>query len=221
MSNRTSTRLALLVGAVCVFFFVRLLVSGRSRTVPSDVLQGVLIGVGLAFVTAQILARIKATNINGWMTIFGCGVPTNGMFMRAACAQIFPGPVNVPEEAMYWTTDRDGSGHVLNGRHDYVMHFPPGGLPPNDAFWSLTMGDAKNHFVANPIERYSVGDRSGLVPNADGSVDVYIQSAAPAGRESNWLPAPAGGFILWLRAYIPGAAILRGAYAVPPVVESN
>jgi len=92
VNNRTSTRLAVLVGAVCVFFFVRLFVSDRSRTVSSDVVQGVLIGAGLAFVTAQILARIKATKINGWMTIVGCGMPGNGMFMRAACAQIFPGP---------------------------------------------------------------------------------------------------------------------------------
>jgi hypothetical protein len=50
------------------------------------------------------------------------------------------------------------------------------------------MGDAKNRFVANPINRYSVSDRSGLVPNADGSVDIYIQKTAPAGHESNWLP---------------------------------
>ena len=74
------------------------------------------------------------------------------------------------------------------------MHFQPGGLPPNDAFWSLTMGDAKNRFVANPINRYSVSDRSGLVPNADGSVDIYIQNTAPTGHESNWLPAPGGKF---------------------------
>ena len=78
---------------------------------------------------------------------------------------------------------------------------------------------AKNHFVANPINRYSVSDRSGLAPNPDGSVDIYIQNAAPAGHESNWLPAPSGNFILWLRVYIPGEAILEGKYTVPPVVE--
>ncbi len=83
--------------------------------------------------------------------------------------------------------------------------FRQDGLPPNNAFWSLTMGDARNHFVANPLNRYSVSDRSGLVPNADGSVDIYIQNTAPAGHESNWLPAPSGNFILWLRVYIPGA----------------
>jgi hypothetical protein len=41
---------------------------------------------------------------------------------------------------------------------------------PNNAFWSLTVGDTHNDFVLNPINRYSVGDRSGLVPNVDGSV---------------------------------------------------
>jgi len=46
------------------------------------------------------------------------------------------------------------------------------------------------------------------MPNPDGAVDIYIQSTAPPGHESNWLPAPAGKFILWLRAYVPGAAIL-------------
>src|SRR5438876_8240610 len=119
-------------------------------------MQGFLIGVGLAFVTAQAYARIKATKVNGWITMFGLGVPGNGMLLRAAHAQYFPGPVNVPEEAMYWWANADGAGHTLNGEHDYMMHFPPGGLPPNDAFWSLTMGDANNRFVANPINRYSV-----------------------------------------------------------------
>ncbi len=151
--------------------------------------------------------------------LFGCGLPGDGMLFRAACALIFLGPVNLPQEAMYWTTSKDGAGNGLNGQHDYIMHFPPGGLPPNDAFWSMTMGDAKNRFVANPINRYSVSDRTGLVSNADGSVDIYIQNTAPAGHESNWLPAPAGKFILWLRVYVPGAAILDGKYKVPPIVE--
>jgi len=219
MSNRTSTILTALIGMICGLFFIRLFFFPQTRTVRNDVVQGILIGGGLAFITAQIFARIKTTKVNGWITIFGCGVPGNGMLFRAACAQIFPGPVNVPQEAMYWTTSGDGSGHTLSGKRDYIMHFPPGGLPPNNAFWSLTMGDAKNHFVANPINRYSVSDRSGLAQNPDGSVDVHIQNAAPAGRESNWLPAPSGKFILWLRVYIPGEAILHGEYTVPPVAE--
>jgi hypothetical protein len=83
------------------------------------------------------------------------------------------------------------------------------------------MGDARNHFVANPLNRYSISDRSGLAQNPAGSVDIFIRNAAPAGHESNWLPAPAGNFILWLRVYIPGAAILDGQYNVPPVAKVN
>jgi hypothetical protein len=81
------------------------------------------------------------------------------------------------------------------------------------------MGGAKNDYVPNPINRYNVGDRSGLAPNPDGSVDMYIQNTAPAGHGSNWLPAPTGNFILWFRVYIPGEAILNGKYEVPPVVK--
>jgi hypothetical protein len=188
------------------------------RTIVSDVVQGIIIGGVLAFITFQILANVYVTKVNGWTTIFGCGELGNGMSFKAACANKLPA-VNVPQEAVYWTTSVDGAGQKLSGQHDYSMHFPAGGLPPNNAFWSLTMGDAKNHFVPNPIHRYSVSDRSDLVPNADGSVDIYIQNTAPPGHESNWLPAPAGNFILWLRVYVPGAAILDGEYKVPPVVE--
>jgi len=185
------------------------------------VIQGILVGIGLAFVTLLIIGNAYVTKVNGWTTMYGCGEPGNDLLRRAACNVIFLGPVNIPQEAMYWTTSKDGAGHTLNGQHDYILHFPAGQLPPNNAFWSLTMGDAKNRFVANPINRYSVGDRSGLVPNADGSVDIYLQNTAPAGHESNWLPAPSGNFILWLRAYLPGQTILDGEYKVPPVVEAQ
>ncbi len=221
MNRTTTTYMAILVAVICVYFVMRLFffIDLSTRTVQSDVIQGFLIGFGLAFVSAQIYARIKATRVNGWITMFGLGEPGNGMLLRAAHAQLFPGPVNVPQEAMYWWTNTDGAGHVLSGAHAYVIHFPAGGLPPNQAFWSITMGDASNQFVANPIQRYNVSDRSSLAQNLDGSVDIYIQNAAPAGHESNWLPAPSGNFILWLRVYIPGQAILDGKYTVPPVAE--
>jgi hypothetical protein len=190
------------------------------RTGVLDVMQGILIGAGLAFVTVLIiLPKIYVTKVNGWTTMYGCGEPGNGILLRGACAITFMGPINVPQEAMYWTTKVDEAGQKLSGEHDYSMHFAAGQLPPNQAFWSLTMGDAKNHFVANPLNRYSVSDRSGLAQNPDGSVDIYIQNAAPAGHESNWLPAPSGNFILWLRVYLPGQTVLNGKYKVPPVVE--
>jgi hypothetical protein len=219
--SKTYSYFIVIVGVVCVVFIIRLFffTDLTSRTVQSDLVQGILVGAGLAIVTAQVYGRLKGTRVNGWVTMYGCGEPGNGMFLRAAHAWTFPGPICVPAEAMYWWANADGAGRTLSGAQDYFMHFPADGLPPNDAFWSLTMGDAKNQYVPNPHNRFNVGDRSGLVPNADGSVDIYIQNTAPVGHESNWLPAPMGNFILWLRVYIPGAPILNREYTVPPVVQ--
>jgi hypothetical protein len=221
--SRFYSYLAIVVSAVCVYFFVRLLFFAdlTTRTVGSDIFQGALIGIGLAFVTVQVYGRLKGSKINGWVTVYGCGEPGNGMMLRAAHSWTFMGPVNVPEEAMYWYTNSDGEGHALDGRNTYRLHFPAGQLPPNGAFWSLTMGDLKNHFVPNPLDRYSVSNRTGLVQNADGSTDIYIQRDPPKGHEQNWLPAPSGRFLLWLRVYIPGKAILDRKYIVPPITKTK
>lgn len=191
----------------------------------AHVVQAVIIGCVFAYLTANILMnavfQANSTTVNGWSTSLKCGQPGSGILLRAACAKILPG-VNVAEEAAYWTTKKDSAGRALNGRHAYVLHFPAGQLPPNDAFWSLTMTDVAGYMVHNPIDRYSLGDRGSgdsheLVANPDGSIDILIQSTAPAGHESNWLPAPAGSFKLTLRAYLPGRAVLDGAYHLPPV----
>jgi hypothetical protein len=184
--------------------------------------QAIIIGAVFAFLTAILImnAVIKSmtTTVNGWSSTLKCAQPGNGILMRAASAKFLP-LVNIAQEAMYWTTTRDSTGKTLNGRHDYTLHFPAGGLPPNDAFWSLTITDVVGYMVSNSIDRHSVGDHSGLVPNADGSVDIYFQSTPPAGHEPNWLPAPDGNFKLMLRAYLPGSAILNGEYHVPPVIK--
>ena len=165
----------------------------RRRTTATDVVQGIIAGGVLAFFTAilVIAAEVHAmhTTVNGWSTTLKCGAAGNGILLRAACAMDIAA-LNLPEEQVYWETFVDSAGHKLNGQHDYILHFPPGGLPPNDASWSLTMGDSRRRMVDNPIHRYSVGGRSDLVPNADGSIDIYIQNTAPSGHESNWLPSP-------------------------------
>jgi hypothetical protein len=199
----------------------RLRATLRRRGIALDVVQGIIIGGVLAFITFQSIAHAYVTKVNGWTTMYGCGEPGIGILLRGACNDIFTGPINVPEEAMYWISRTDGVGQKLSGQHNYIMHFAGGQLPPNSAFWSLTMGDARNRFVPNPINRYSVSDRSGLVPNADNSVDIYIQNTAPAGHESNWLPAPTGNFILWLRVYLPGQTVLTGEYKAPPIVKTQ
>ncbi len=94
-------------------------------------------------------------------------------------------------------------------------------MPPADAFWALTIYDEAYFFVDNPLNRYNVSSRSKFVKNADGSLDVYIQKDSPGkAKEANWLPAPAGKFVLMLRLYMPSAkapSILDGSWQIPPV----
>lgn len=219
MSSKAYRTIIIVSGIICMYVMVKAIFFVQTRFIRTDILQGALVGFGLALANAFIIAALKSKTVNGWRTISACGASGNNLFLRAACTLALPGPINPPREAMYWTASKDGANRTLSGKSRYVLRFPAGQLPPNSAFWSLTMGDGKNRFVQNPINRYSVSDRSGLMPDADGSVSIYIQHSAPAGHESNWLPAPAGNFILWLRVYLPGELVLAGSYAVPPVVE--
>jgi len=205
--------------------FVMVVELMSKMTIIAVTALGIIVGAVLAsFITGGFLIYYEAhsmfTTVNGWSTTLKYGEWGNNILLRAAFAQVLTA-ANAPEEAVYWTTTVDSTGSKLNGTHDYIMQFPAGGLPPNDAFWSLTMTDLKSYMVNNSINRYNVGSFSNLVPSTDGSIDVYIQNAAPAGHESNWLPAPSGDFKLWLRVYLPGPTILNGSYHVQPVVEVN
>ena len=96
---------------------------------------------------------------------------------------------------------------------------PVGGLPPVNAFWSITIAGSDRLMVANSAHKYSVSSHSGLQPNPDGSIDIYIQPTAPGEHEANWLPTPNGKFMLWLRAYEPRQSVLAGTYVPPAVTE--
>ena len=217
------------MGGLLVFFMaiqinrsIRLFTFLPQRTNSTGIIQGIFIGIALALIITNLILddEVEAIQIttNGWKTIRQCNLPGNGILLRAACAKVLP-MANVAQEAAYWTTTVDSTGRALSGRNNYVLRFPAGQLPPNHAFWSLTMTDVRNYIVRNPANRYSVGDGSDLAPNDDGLIDIHIQNTSPADHESNWLPAPLGYFKLWLRVYLPGEAILDGKYNVPPVVE--
>ncbi len=121
-------------------------------------------------------------------------------------------------EANYLQTFDDDRGEKLDGARKYVLHFDE--LPPVDAFWSITMYDVPDFYLAaNPIDRYSIGDRTpGLSYNQDGSLDIYIQHESPGpDKEANWLPAPAGAFRPILREYQPRPEALDGTWVAPPV----
>ncbi|MEN4397637.1 DUF1254 domain-containing protein [Mycolicibacterium senegalense] len=111
------------------------------------------------------------------------------------------------DEAEYFSTYDDGAGEPLDSAGRYLLHFNPDQIPPTlpGGFWSITMYGPDFQLVKNPINRFSIGDRTpGLVHNPDGSLDIYLQNQPPQGHESNWLPTPASGaFRLNYRIYLP------------------
>lgn len=158
------------------------------------------------------------TQQNGWAFTTKTGIYGTDYLMRALITAIGLG-ANRPQDAVYPTSKADAEGHKYNGANKYVMRFPKGHLPPADGFWSLTMYDDKYFFVNNPLNRYSISARQNLQTNPDGSTDLYIQKDSPGkDKESNWLPAPAGDFILMLRMYWPSEtdpSIINGTWTIP------
>ncbi|WP_324617732.1 DUF1254 domain-containing protein [Microvirga pudoricolor] len=159
-------------------------------------------------------------DIDGWAFTTKTGIYGTDYLMRALITAIGLG-ANRPQDAVYPTSQKDGDGQAYDGANKYVMRFAKGHLPPVEGFWSLTMYNGGYFFVSNPIDRYSISARQDLKANSDGSVDLYIQKDSPGpDKESNWLPAPAGKFILMFRMYWPDEStpsIIDGTWTVPPV----
>lgn len=168
----------------------------------------------------QIKANKAVRNINGWIFDTETGVYGTEYLNRALVTAIGLG-ANRVQDAVYPITLKDIGGNVYEGNNKYIMHFSEGQMPPVNGFWSVTMYDPKMFFVPNPINRYSISARQRLKPNADGSVDIYIQNASPgADKEQNWLPAPLGKFVLMLRMYWPKEtppSIIDGSWTIPAV----
>jgi hypothetical protein len=148
--------------------------------------------------------------VNGWRVsaFFGDSAFFNGDWLKRAAGAKAGIYGNDAEEATYPLTRIDGDGQTLDGgKHNYTLTFPPGQLPPVNAFWSLTMYDGKTQLlIENPINRYLIN--SPMLPamktNADGSLTLYIQNKSPgANKEANWLPAPNGPIYLVMRLYWP------------------
>jgi hypothetical protein len=166
-------------------------------------------------------ARIKkadySTKLNGWSVNYKVTNFIKDPLLRAAVNQYGPA-THIAQEALYFTAKPEGP--PLSGANKYVLKFSAAGLPSVDAFWSLTLYGADLLLVENSINRYSIGDRTGgLVYGPDDSLEIKIQSQAPVGATSNWLPAPVGPYHLILRTYQPTPALFNGDYKLPPLQQ--
>jgi hypothetical protein len=164
---------------------------------------------------ARIRKADYSTKLNGWSVNYKITNFIKDPLLRASVNQYGPA-AHIAQEALYFSAKPEGQ--PLRGANKYVLKFNAGGLPPVDAFWSLTLYGADFSLVENPINRYSIGDRTaGLVYSADGSLEIQIQNQAPGQGKSNWLPAPAGPYQLILRTYQPKPALFNGNYKLPPL----
>ncbi len=157
--------------------------------------------------------------INGWAVNLDLGkeATTTGLLSRAVVAKYYWGPVPA-KEAVYPRALTADDGLALDGAKQYRIHFAVGKTPPVDAFWSVTVYGPDMFLVPNAANRFSIsGDTPGLVRNADGSLDLFLQQQPPPAGAANWLPVPAGPFNLVMRCYLPRAPILDGSYAYPPI----
>ncbi len=127
--------------------------------------------------------------------------------------------VNRPNETKYFYQDLDSEGQRLNGENSYTVTFGKGKLPPVKGFWSLTLYNEFHFFHPNELKRFSLGTKNkDLIPDADGSLTLHVQSKAPEkAKMSNWLPAPEGDFSLYIRAYWPESSITSGQWTPPEV----
>jgi hypothetical protein len=131
-------------------------------------------------------------------------------------AQALTAGTDAAKQQMQTALTAGGSAPVVNG---WTLTFDQD--PPVDAFWSITMYDLPDFYlVANPINRYSIGDRTpGLRRDPGGSLVIVIQHDQPA-DPSNWLPAPAAPFRPFMHLYLPKAAVLDGTYKIPPITKA-
>ncbi|MGW4561156.1 DUF1254 domain-containing protein [Streptomyces sp. NPDC004561] len=179
--------------------------------------------VGMLMLKRQSLSGDWAHLVNGWryppaqMGRFG-----DDFLKRAADQSLLGVAANDPAEAVYLINFDDADGNALSPDGRYALRFDRDGLPPVDAFWSVTPYGQDMNLIPNPAGRYSVGDRTaGLVKDGDGGLTIHLQRESPGeDRQANWLPtaADAAWFVV-LRMYRPRSEVLDATWECPPLTR--
>lgn len=184
-------------------------------------LQTQTLRVAVWLANRQMLDSLQRRDglVNGWrQPPMHIGAYGEDYGLRAVVAMAGFG-ANLAADAIYPNANLDGEGQWLQGGQHYRLHFAANQLPPAKAFWSVTAYDDDGYLIANAQGRYALGDRDSLRYNADGSLDLWLQSEVPAvEKQSNWLPIPASGpFSLTGRIYLPEQRMLNGQWHMPGI----
>jgi len=121
----------------------------------------------------------------------------------------------------YLMTTRDKEGLPFDGASTYRLNVPAG--VPVRQYWSATAYDRATHGLIRDVNRASRSSQNPeLQKNADGSVDVFFGPAAPAGKESNWVPTKVDrGFEVLFRFYGPEKSLFEKKWKLPDIERAN
>ncbi|MDK0520560.1 DUF1214 domain-containing protein [Streptomyces sp. ML-6] len=169
----------------------------------------------------ELLAQAESANAGGWTVHRGLGDYGTDYTKRAVITHFGYG-ADLDADALYPHATTDVEGRPLDGAHTCVLHFEAGKTPPVDGCWSLTMMNERQLSADNPLNRYAIGDRSGMRTNPDGSLDIHVQHENPGpDRKHNWLPAPAGSFNVFLRLYRPQQPAFTVGWTPPALQRTS
>jgi len=189
------------------------MVPSNNQTLSQDTLRGLhdAVADGPARIKndAQSLYLASFDSHNGYL-IGGFGQYGTNYPLRAVISQIGLGAFT-SDQTIFALSWADHNKTPLTGSKNYLLHMTS--PPPINEGWSLTVYALNGSLIPNTIDRYEFSDGSNLTKNADGSVDFYLQSAAPSdqAKASNWLPTAKGqGFEVIWRLMAPKPAGIEG-----------
>lgn len=129
----------------------------------------------------------------------------------------FTGIKRIGTAQFYLMANKAGDGKDFDGARRYRLVVPAG--VPVRQYWSVTAYDRETHAMIRNMPRASVASTTtGVIKNADGTVDIYFGPKAPQGKEANWVPTdPKRRFELLFRLYGPEKAFFDKTWKLPDV----
>lgn len=194
-------------------------------TLAPDVRKAMQDGMTDAWRAYRLLDRQMATGEITSADVFGTRSYLKNIYLYRMLGAVDGIYGNSKEEAFYPAYLIDSTGAKLDASSNrYTLRFPPGQFPPANAFWSLTMYSLPSRLlVDNPIHRSLIN--SPMLPelqrDRDGGLTIYVQHDPPTkDKETNWLPAPSGPFMMVLRLYLPKPEAYNGRWTKPLLLRT-
>jgi len=137
--------------------------------------------------TTELESLLDPAKMSQMMDLFQ---PKGEMALEQLLSQSVTGPIGLPAAEAVYPPVATADGKPMNAQHDYVIRMTRKNMPPEQAFWSVTLYDLQNgFFIPNDRKKYSVGENAGMKLDKDGGIAIYIAAKKPKGvPEENWVP---------------------------------